>query len=412
MARYFSGAFLFFAAALSSLADGAVESDAISLPEDVRVALERNAQAVSTACTIESVSERTYRQTPGTPAPTRIAQEEVQKYFNEGRVYHRGLTSLKRRDGTISTRTNEISYDGHVFYVGTPLEGRHSTLMKLLGENPDGRGVHDPLLKDTYLDAAGFYIPPTPHAWLSETLNSLVIQSVNDGTLLTCDVSENSVVLQVEVPDRVVLRAGQTDIEALKKEWTASGTDPEFIERELSILAELKEMIPKRVLRFVLDPTKDCAVVERSETTADGKVILRVSCSDFQSAGEATLQLPKECRIEYFTIPGTLSDHSESPHLTVKAMLKNVSFNPRNDVQFALNYDAPGTVVGDRSTIEAKHSASGQVDFSVGASEEELARAAMLVKATESNSSLFVAVNLVVFIVLAFVWYVRHHRSA
>ncbi len=376
--------------------------------QDVESALTAQGEAIS-VCNVITSSEYRYR---SGPARTRTTAAKVDLHINNGRFYQLRESTITRKTGAVSVRENEYSFDGRVFFIGHPSKTGDSTLLTVLGENPSGRGVDERLVKNEYLHAAGFFVPETPLQWRDERPGSLVVRNIKLGLVTKVSVNGNLVTLAVESPDELVLESRKVDLAAFEAELRSLDSDPNYIEQELTAIKSTQKAEPIKYSEFVLDASIGYALAQHKETTADGRLRFSVTASEHQKYALAdtntAIWLPKTCAIQSYFVPDTFSQHAETPYVVATAHLDSFSFSPREN-EFALVYETAGTLVGDRSSAEAKNAPGGQINFTVDADADALRFAA---DSARSWRSLFIVLNMLLFMFLGIgVYFVLQKRK-
>jgi hypothetical protein len=123
--------------------------------------------------------------------------------------------------------------------------------------------------------------------------------------------------------------------------------------------------------RVYFDPRLHYAMCRREVRSKDGALELVVINSDFTKFEGTDLRLPRRCRVEHYTHRGQASDQ---PLYYTDYRVKELNKKRVRPEQFVLNYNVPGSIIGDASLPKSKGRASGLVVYRTPARLEDLDR--------------------------------------
>jgi hypothetical protein len=288
-------------------------------------------------------------------------------YFDANRFYLRTIYLYNNRSGKHTI--HEDAFDGTFFYYGDPERdfGPPGILTKYLPSD-----ITDPERSQSiyfrYFEAAGFY-PPQSIADLnaSSYIQSLVLHYIKESDSTTIEKKGENLYVTVYVPDPLIVRAQATDLEKQRETLRPLRNGTNWINKEIETLKEMKTLIPRRTVKFVLDSKHGYGVVERDDFTASGQKIVHVQSDKWKYYETADVWLPNRCIESYYTGRFAYTEFSDQPRLTVMFELNHVDFGPQTNAQFALNYDKPRSLIVDRTTPEAQENPDHKVTYTVAA---------------------------------------------
>jgi hypothetical protein len=361
---------------------------------------------------------------------------KAQQYaFHEGRVYLR----RERKGG--DKRTNEISFDGNVLYLGNPGEKRPKdakpggVLLKWLPGKDDPDGSY---FSDDYFRAAGVRMPTrvrqlaVPWRPQSELLALLAeggrVEATGPADL------DGRPLLRVQVTAKDWRLQGRPiDLAGYERILRMPGGVPEEeVQRKLRVARKVQERpAPQRRYDFYFDPERAYAVRRLETRDEAGRLLTRADCTEHEQLTGRVVWMPRQCRVEAYTctVSGLQDEETLIPYVfgsplyVTQFRVSAFDVKPWPDDRFELKYTAPGTSVQDATFPEVE--GTNGVSYEVPANPEQLgavietARAQYRARATAEKRSgtlkvLFLTVNgaLVVGLVAYFVVRRRKARSA
>ena len=342
-------------------------------------------------------------------------------YFDANRFY---LRTEMHYPGESKRRVHEDAFDGNIFYYGDPDRSDRTTpaiLKKYMPGDATDSEQSTPIYF-RYFEAAGFY-PPQCIGDLAalHSIESLVLQYINLSESTKVEKEGGNLTVTVHIPDPLLVRAQAVNLEMRRKSLLLatrngrdSGNEPEWVVKELSALKKMQSMVPKRTVRFVLDPKRGYGVVEREDLSAEGRRIVLVQAYKWRYYEDAGIWLPNRCVESYYTGRLALTEFYDRPHLTVTFQLNRVKFGHRENIPFALDYKKSGSLIVDRSTPEAQKEPGHEVVYTVAAN-GHLLRGSAIDVLNEMNrrrlAPIWIGLNVVIFGVVITVVYVRFKRK-
>ncbi len=308
---------------------------------------------------------------------------------------------------------HEDAYDGDVFYYGDP--GKAGPSMPILKKfsprdstDPKGRTP----LYFRYPSAIGFYIVEK----VSELANykgpeTLATHFVSQGIPPTVEKVDGYIQVTFQVPDTLVLEAKATDLEK-RREFLQSAyvNKPDWVEKQIDALRKMQNMQPHRIIKLLLSPQYGYSIVGRRELTAAGRRIVEVESSDWKHYEAGKIWLPSRCVESFYTDRYSLTGISEQPRLNVVHELTKVDFVEHKDVQFALNYNTPGTMIIDRTSPEARTNRLHEVALMVHQDGKELRRIAERA-APRRVGLMWICLSLVLLSIPPVLWWINARRK-
>ena len=215
-------------------------------------------------------------------------------YFDSGKMqlqYDRIYPSPQRPEEFTSVR-EEMSYDGDIFYVGTPTPPA-STLFKLLGKNPHHGMARNTFVVCPYLSAAGYELPQSVAEWPLKKIEALPLRCASTGKISEVSVTDGILYLSVVIPDPSIESASKLDLETLLQQSAGNKGSADRYK-------QLRNRRADRRVNLWLDETKGYALTRREDWTLDGKPIKKCVCRDFRYDSGADIWLPEQCVVEDF----------------------------------------------------------------------------------------------------------------
>lgn len=340
------------------------------------------------------------------PNLPRMTGESGHIYLEGGKAYYRFERTFPPLPGRPHVvELEEIAYDGHTYYLGKNSKGGSPSIKTMLGDNPDSPYAWQHVTKTClYLEAAGYRLPRKVAQWEEgATLTSIVLDYLQAGDVNHIEIIDEGgaslLAVSVTIPDPVVFDAQTMDLDLIAKEMRQNGSSRAEIEERIDKLLQLRNSGRKRRVDLWLWPDKDYSLVRRVESTLDGKKIYEVEAADFKTFGKASVWLPRNGTIKTFVRNARLAtDFLSEPNRTDLIHLDRVSFQPRDDIPFKLNY-GPRTFIVDRSSEAARSSPSGEINYIEPASLDELREAANAQRPRSSWRWLLVA-NVILVVLL------------
>jgi hypothetical protein len=347
-------------------------------------------------------------QTPNLP---RMTGESGHIYLDDGKMYfrfNRTFPPLSGRPHVVELE--EATYDGNTYYLGKNSEGGRPSIRTMLGDNPDSPQAWQNFTKTClYLEAAGYRLPRKVAEWKGGKLTSVVLECLMEGEVdrVTTDPATSLLLVSVRIPDPAALNAKTIDLDLRADEMKQNLSSPAEIKQRIGELSRLRTSDRKRRVELWLNPGKGYSLVHRVESTLEGKVIYEIEATDLKQFGKAGVWLPENGTIKTFVRDTEFATGFQSqPDRTDVVHLEHVSFEPRKDISFVLDYGS-GTTIVDGSSKEAKSSPSGQIVYEKPGSLKDLRHAA------ESNQSRrwVLVINVILVVLLAVGVAIRRIRS-
>lgn len=299
------------------------------------------------------------------PHLSRMTGESAFFYYDRGKMFfkfERTFPPLPDRPQVIESE--EMSFDGQVFYIGKNTEGAAPSIKTILGENPDSPHAWQQSSRTClYLEAAGFRIPTKVAQWRNPFLGSIALEYLKIGEAVSTTMEKSLLRISATIPEPAVLFAQKMNLELLSNEMKQNGQPPAEIQARIGEVQRLRASDRKRRVTLWLDPAKGFALVRRVEETTVGQLICRVQVDQLEYTDNAGLWLPKVATIETFVRDVELvQGFTDIPNRTDSVALQDVSFDAKDDIGFSLDY-GPGTMVADRSSLASKSAPSGKVVY-------------------------------------------------
>lgn len=390
-----------------------------ALPEAVKKALERNAQAMNPMTL-------TWTRQASSPSPETIFQ--YMGWPNDREFYLPVRARHTWQDGKFYTYLNqrhyrepkivngqdmneferEVAFDGKTVYDGEGVEGTKrrgllGTLSieslpnilaeKIRKEDPDTALQLEPSL---YYREIGFWLPMTAGELAAEDRqDSLVLWLLRKGAEL------------VTVRDEMQAGKPLVRLELKGSEQLAKNIPPPW-----NHLARRECLY-----RFYLDPALGYAVLRREELTADGKLGVRSEGSDFIPIDKTGAWLPKHITVHYHTYFANKKGVQEKPLFTDNYTLDKYDTQRVPDKTFVISYDhAPGMfvqrdVLPDGTVLEEQISYQVPPTPAMLESVIQAALARQRYTPFRSRWVLIVILNSLLALVVVAIWRYRRKRS-
>src|SRR5262249_13877272 len=100
-------------------------------------------------------------------------------------------------------------------------------------------------------------------------------------------------VLLLEIPDPMVLRARKIDLDMMAKLVVGNVENKEAVRELIEAYTVLRARKPVRQTRLTLDSEKGYAIKQREDRTADGELIQTIDCADLELMHPDGLWLPR-----------------------------------------------------------------------------------------------------------------------
>jgi hypothetical protein len=396
---WFRSTLLFFIAiaGLAQAATAQAVSGGNSLPQACKEALISNVQALGTVGIKFSV-QRDYS-TPGLP---RAKRDDIYIYLDGGKFFQRRARTMPSPAGkNDQVTTEEMSFDGKIFYLGSSSKGNATLLTKMLGENPDDPQTVNTYIKCQYLDAIGYVFSQTVRQLKASTpASSAVMQLASEGKITSVSTEGTLLRLTLQIPEPYVVAAKALDLDELAKQRQQQlSSKPAEIEQYIAAYRRVRSLDWIRNVELWLDMDKGYALTRRKDTNPDGRLIQTIECEDFKHTEHGNLWLPQHCTVKtYVKLPELLNVFTDKPNETDRIKLQEITFQPQKDISFKLVYGT-GTLVTDRSTKEAKASKFGGLSHMVPADNESIRKAAINARSGYWKAAFFTG-NIVVLLIL------------
>jgi hypothetical protein len=127
----------------------------------------------------------------------------------------------------------------------------------------------------------------------------------------------------------------------------------------------------KREIRFALDPAKGYAVRRYTEWTRPGALASRAVCSDFTQLPNSALWIPRKVEVEWHIWPPALVQPVKEAVFREAFQILELNNEPIPTDRFVLNFDKPGTYVGD-SSIKGPEGSDFRIGYRVPANPADL----------------------------------------
>ncbi len=287
-----------------------------------------------------------------------------------------------------------MSFDGNVFYEGggKPKTGR-GYMDKMLGDNLGDTKAKSYFISSSYPEVMGFVLPQTVAELRdSPLLAATVLQLTSTAKSMQVSREGSTLVLSLRIPEPYIAYAKKLDLDRIANR----GSKDPGTEELIAAYSRVRRLDWDRQVELWLDLEKGCAIKGRKDFNPEGKLIQTIECEDFRYTHKGNLWLPWKCTVKsYVKNPHLLDVFTDDPERTDTIELQEVTFQPREDISFVLDY-GPGTLVTDRSTEAAAAAPSGSVTYTVPAEKNELREAANAVRVTSPVKVIFISVNLIV----------------
>jgi hypothetical protein len=337
--------------------------------------------------------------------------------FDGGHYYlHREFLIRYQR---IERELYEESFDGKIFYYGTPPRKNGAgtdiapVLDKYLLEDRTDPDRDSPRIDIPYLMAAGYYFASSVADLEKPSIKSLVLHDLSIGDKARVEQETDLTRVTVVIPDPILEAVRRINLTEYRKAWEQGRNTREQVSNAVETMARMQRMEPKRTVTLLLDPKYGYGVVERVDSTLAGQRIVRVVADRWKYYEDARIWLPGRCTEDCYSIPPSLSKIYDHPIIIQTLQLDRVEFGPQRNVKFALDYSTPGSIIRDRTSAEARKMPRHVATYVVSADKKELRRAgdAALEEIKHDWLSRFVIVNVGVVGVIALVVMIYLNRS-
>ena len=222
----------------------------------------------------------------------------------------------------------------------------------------------------------------------------------------------STLTLILRIPEPYVTAARRLDLDQLSGQMQQGGAKEADIKYLIDSYRRVRSLDWFRQVEIWLDTEKGFALRRRKDSNPNGRVIQTIECRDFQYTKRAHLWLPWKCAVTtYVKSPELFIAFTDEPNETDRIELHEVTFDPRKDVSFKLNYGT-GTLVTDRSTKAARASWLDGKSYVIPAGKGELREASIRAQAERWRPT-FLVLNIIVLLVLVLVlWYRARRRAA
>jgi hypothetical protein len=353
------------------------------LPAEVRAQYEKQANAMK-------VLHLDFNETlSGPDVPNYYGGPTTYSVYLDGCNFLLRTLYLYRNNGGKS-KMHEDAFDGRVFYYGDPnTNGHASPILKKCWPSDLSDPQRTIPIYFRYFKAAGFYAPEriadlAPY----RGLEPLAIKYIEESSSAKVETAGQKLRLTVEIPDRLLIDARAVNLEErrqfLKKAYLNGA---QLAEKEIPALKTMQSMEPKRTVTLVLDAKYGYGVIEREEFTATGKRIVLVQSSEWKYYEPVGIWLPGRCVESYYTERFALTDFSDQPRSSVTFQLDEVQFSLPKDIKFALDYTTAGSMILDRTSLEARERPGHQVAYKVAADGTKLLQIAQSVTPLQNKKT-------------------------
>jgi RNA polymerase sigma factor (sigma-70 family) len=402
-----AGATVAAAFLIGSVNKTADQAAGLTLPADVRTALEENAAQLSPISATFTVRQE--HLTAKDPLARAAREEQCKVIWQDGKLYVSHQVPIGPAGAANGTFLNEFTCDGRVFSIGFapsgPSDKASSSAIKprtagrqamanrgLTKQSaaqahrslPDGIASINLYLR---ADVAGFVIgPASPSAAASAGIAeqklaaaSAVLDLLGRGAKLLSIENvplDGKPCLRVELDAEYLVRrnAQATDLDQRRKELAGSGLSAKLQRTVIDRILRQRSLPASRHFIYYLDPGLHYAV-RRLEQRYGGETLLaRIDCSQFQQIPGRPLWLPRRVVSEIYD-----SDKQEAAPSCEPSWSKNIDVSAIDgrrvsEETFSLDdkYNEPGTVVRDETDPAAAKLASGAVSYIIPARLEDL----------------------------------------
>ena len=335
------------------VAAAAVAAEPVTIPDDARGALMRNAADLSGLEVLVSVVRRRLAAPADLPQQLRFLAdpsfdvgEECRVRIDKDRLYQR--TTRLGGDRAVG----EAAYDGIKIYSGRPDGQDVESILRI--DSP--QGMTEDIMKSgmssrhfywEYFFEAGYFLPAFP-AELGQRASSRVLHLEQVGKVLSWnpDGANGRIETTLEGPDPwAQLRMTPQQIQKAVSHLRGDSRELQAKALEAEVLRA--KSMPRRMYRLRLDPALGYAVNEQWEYDSSGALLKHTSCKDFRTVPGRTVQLPTTCRVAAHAHEAYLSFVSPKPIYEYVVTLKAVTEKPFTDADFQLRYESAGGHVFD-----------------------------------------------------------------
>lgn len=322
------------------VAAAAVAAEPVTIPDDARGALMRNAADLSGLEVLVSVVRRRLAAPADLPQQLRFLAdpsfdvgEECRVRIDKDRLYQR--TTRLGGDRAVG----ETAYDGIKIYSGRPDGQDVESILRI--DSP--QGMTEDIMKSgmssrhfywEYFFEAGYFLPAFP-AELGQRASSRILHLEQVGKVLSWNPegANGRIETTLEGPDPCAqLRMTPQQIQNAVAHLRGGSRELQAKALEAEVLRA--KSMPRRLHRLRLDPALGYAVTEQWEYDSSGGLLQHTSCKDYRTVPGRTVQLPTTCRVAAHAHEAYLSFVSPKPIYEYVVTLKSVTEKPFTDADF------------------------------------------------------------------------------
>jgi hypothetical protein len=336
------------------------------LPPNILATLEKQAAAMSKVTLTYSEIQS------GQPLPT-----TNYLYIDENRIYSQTIYSYLKDQNLRRPILHEDAFDGTYFYSGTRNlveQGKTNlVLVKYLPSDDTDPEISNFIRPFEYLQFANFYVPDSiAHFQGFGAVGSLVLHDILESD--STQVKQEGEMLRVttHIIDPLVLRARETDLEALRKQMEATHVPSDQILKRIDALQRMANMDKWHTVTFSLDPKYGYAVVKSEEFAPTGQKTASTYADQWQYFESAKIWLPMHVVASFYTSRYFYAAFSSDPSLVITCTLNEVNFALPKNAVFDVAYNEPGAYFSDRSTPQARSNRQHQVNYTMAANGKSL----------------------------------------
>ena len=288
--------------------------------------------------------------------------ERADRMFNAHRNYrvtfqdgkYRASNQDEPREPREVPRLNESAFDGEFTYGGTvapPEDGQVQTMyLKTPLANYKPIELEGQYLSTDVFEAMSIRLPVRLADLKAKSpVQSEILHMLDHGARL---VGVDDVQLDGRKLDRLRIladdperaRAEGADLDAVRQELAGATTDAE-INRAIEEIKRNRQLPPKRLFVFYLDPALNYAVRRRDEFWDETTPLSRTTNDGFEKLGDRDVFILRRSLFESYNRKPIPAGKVATPVQTRTMEVTQVSGDPKPPETFALAYNQPGTHV-------------------------------------------------------------------
>ena len=287
--------------------------------------------------------------------------ERADRMFNAHRNYrvtfqdgkYRASNEEVPREPREVPRLNEAAFDGEFTYGGTvapPEEGQVQTMyLKTPLANYTAKDMEGQYLSTDVFEAMSIRLPVRLGDLKKSPVQSEILHMLDHGATLrgVDDVQldgRNLARLRILADDPERARAEGADFDAVRQELAGATTEAE-INRAIEEIKRDRQLPPKRLFVFYLDPALNYAVRRREEFWDETTPLSRTTNDGFEKLGDRDVFILRRSLFESYNRKPVPAGNVATPVQTRTTEVTQVSGDPKPPETFALAYNQPGTHV-------------------------------------------------------------------